>query len=215
MLRVVREVGIHLEHEVVAALERPPKPRHVRCSQAHLPRAAQDVHPRTGRDHPVHNLRGAVRRSVVDNEHFEPRILFQHILDETRDVLAFVVCRDDDQGALRREPALASVRKSRAVTHPFLTSTGWLRESPTTRAKSPSLVVFELASVPSEPRVLPGVAGVYDALAAIGTWRRPKTGHWTQLTHALSRSPRDTNNPAARSSTATARATNVVIIPLR
>ena len=49
---------------------------------------------------------GSVGRPVVDDQDLEPRVLREHRLDQPRDVLALVVGRDDDEGALDSERAL-------------------------------------------------------------------------------------------------------------
>ena len=100
MRRIVREVGVHLEHEVVVALERPAKAGEVRGAQSHLSRALEDVHARVRRHDRVDDRRRAVRRPVVDDQDLESRILAQHRLDQPGDVLALVVRRDDDERAL-------------------------------------------------------------------------------------------------------------------
>ena len=103
----MREVGVHLEDEVVAVLERPLEPGDVRPSQAILRHPVQHVHPRLVRRELVGQLPGAVGRVVVHHQDLEARVLQQDRGDDLREVLALVVGGDDDERALRH-PASAA-----------------------------------------------------------------------------------------------------------
>ena len=66
--RVVREVGVHLEHEVGARRERALESREVGPPEPFLRRAVQDLDRLELRGQPVGDLAGAVRRAVVHDQ---------------------------------------------------------------------------------------------------------------------------------------------------
>jgi hypothetical protein len=101
MRRVVREVGVHLEDEVILPLESPPETGDVRRPKAELLGAPKNVNARVRRDNPVDDLPCSVGRPVVYNEDLEARILGQHRLGQASDVFSLVVRRDDDERAFR------------------------------------------------------------------------------------------------------------------
>ena len=98
VLRIVRQVGVHLADEVVVgrrcARRKPsrydtPRPRWpVRCSTLH---AARIRHAEL-----VGDLAGAVRRLIVEHHHRDAGNRHQ-IRDEDRQVVLLVVGRDEDQ----------------------------------------------------------------------------------------------------------------------
>src|SRR5438874_2430203 len=94
---------------IVAAFEPPAKSGQVRRAEPQLFRPAKHVHAAVRAADVFHDLAGPVGRAVVDNEDVEPRVLRQHRLDESRDILALVVGGHDDKGAPRVERALVAV----------------------------------------------------------------------------------------------------------
>ena len=101
MRRVVREVGVHLEDEIVLPLESPPETGHVRGPEAELFGAPKNVNARVRRDDSVDDFPCSVGRPVVHNEDLEAGILGQHGLGQASDVFSLVVRRDDDERAFR------------------------------------------------------------------------------------------------------------------
>ena len=101
VLRVVREIRVHLEHEAVVVFQRPGEAGEVGASQAVLRLPMQDVHARIAGGEFVGHRTGAVRRSVVDDEDVERRVLRQDRRNDLRQVLALVVRRYNDQRPFR------------------------------------------------------------------------------------------------------------------
>ena len=97
MARVVGEVGVHLEHVLVVALQRPLEPGDVGRAKAHLARAMEDVDSGVGARELIGDHAGPVGRVVVDDQHVEPRVLLQNLRHDLGQVHRFVVRRDDDQ----------------------------------------------------------------------------------------------------------------------
>src|SRR5512138_2407469 len=102
MRRVVREVRVHLEEPVVAALETPAEAGDVGGAEPQLPCPMHHMDAAGLGREPVGDFAGAVRRCVVDDEHLEALILLEHERDDARQVLALVVCGNDHQPALAR-----------------------------------------------------------------------------------------------------------------
>ena len=104
----MREVAVHLEHELRVRLERPGEAGEVGAPDALLRRPMEDVEPlELGRE-PVGDLAGAVGRAVVDHEHAVPRRV-EHLTErphERLDVLPLVVGRHADDGAGRHDGSL-------------------------------------------------------------------------------------------------------------
>src|SRR5204863_8553749 len=94
---VVGEIGVHLEHRLVVALERPPKARHVRGSEAQFSRAVHHVHPWVGRGELVGERAGSVRGVVVHDQNVSRKILGEDPAQELDQVLPLVVGRNDDE----------------------------------------------------------------------------------------------------------------------
>ena len=96
--RVVREVGVHLEHVVVVARERPGKALEVGGAQAALARAMQDAYAAWEfLRQPLRDLAGAVWRVVVHHQHFEVVGLAKNGGDDRLEVFPLVVRGQDDQ----------------------------------------------------------------------------------------------------------------------
>src|SRR5712671_5281153 len=101
-LRIVRKIGVHLEHQVVLSLEGPSKPGDVRGSKTKLRRPVNDVNGGVvGRD-AVDDRPSSVGRSVVHYQDFERWILRENRGDQSCNIEALVVGRDDDQRAIRQ-----------------------------------------------------------------------------------------------------------------
>src|SRR5690606_37388071 len=95
----VGEVRIHLEEVRVAAFEAPAEALEVRGAEPELAAPVEHVDPWVFCGEAVCDLAGAVRRCVVDDEDVEPRGLREDHGDETGQVLALVVGRNNDQAA--------------------------------------------------------------------------------------------------------------------
>ncbi len=94
------EVGVGLEDEVVAALERPGEPRQIGPSQARLLFTVEHVDPRIGGRELVRQLAGAVRGAVVHHQDLQAGVLGQDLGDDPGKVLALVVGRENHQEAV-------------------------------------------------------------------------------------------------------------------
>ena len=100
---IVREVGVHLEDVLVIALERPAEAGDVGGAQAHLPApAGGGERASSAAMMLVDDLPRPVRRAVVDDQHVERRILREDRRNQAGNVVAFVVGRDDHEGAIRQ-----------------------------------------------------------------------------------------------------------------
>ncbi len=102
---IVGEIGVHLEGQVVAVIDRPMEPGNVRGPEAQLAGPMDDVDPRVRGRQLVGERAGPVRGAVVDDEHLEPRVLRQDLRDDGGQIVALVVGRDDDQCALSHRPS--------------------------------------------------------------------------------------------------------------
>ena len=103
ILGIVRQVGVHLADEVDVGLgDRLLQAVDVGASEPALAGAVHDLHPARVLDRQrVGNRPGAIRRSVVDDQHPEARVR-EHAAREQRQILALVVGRDDDEDGRRR-----------------------------------------------------------------------------------------------------------------
>ena len=99
LVRIVREVCIHLEHNIVPVGKRIAKPGHVRRAKAHFLCAFHHVNERILLRCTPGKRTGPVGGTVVDNKDLDPFGLAQHFREEPQDVLRFVVCRDDDENS--------------------------------------------------------------------------------------------------------------------
>ena len=115
------EIGIHLEHEVEAMLERPAEAGNVGPPQPLLGSPVQAVNPRLPGSHLIGQLAGAIGRGVVHHQDLDPRILEQDRRNDLGQILRLVVGRDDDEDTLRHWPpsalneAAPSQARSRAM----------------------------------------------------------------------------------------------------
>src|SRR5262245_60965579 len=92
---VVREVGVHLEHELGAVRERVAEPVPVRRAESELPRAPDQVDARRLRLPRLHESRGPVGRAVVHHQHVQSVREPQQALQQRIDVVTLVVGGDD------------------------------------------------------------------------------------------------------------------------
>ena len=97
MRRIVGEIGIHLEDEVVALTQSPLESSNVCGAEAHLVWPLEDIHPRLVLHDTIDDLASAVRRTIIDDENLEAIILLEDGTNEARDVLALVVRRNNDE----------------------------------------------------------------------------------------------------------------------
>src|SRR5690606_34759278 len=95
--RVMREIRVHLEDEVVAALQRPFEACEVRGAQPKLGRTVDHVHTLLRLHYLVDYRTRTVRRPVVHHQYLQPLILLQNSLRKACDVLALVVGGNDYQ----------------------------------------------------------------------------------------------------------------------
>ncbi len=110
----MREIAVHLEHELRSVRESPAETGDVRGAEPLLGRAVEHADPRKLGRQPVREFPGAVRRPVVDHkdavageiEHLPERA--QHRVE----VVEFVVCGEADDGAhgvILPEPMIVGV----------------------------------------------------------------------------------------------------------
>ena len=102
-MRVVREVAVHLEHELGAVVERASEPGEIRRPEPFLARPVEHVDVAELGCELVRHRSGAVGRAVVDHEH--ARAFREHAAERAQhrlDVLALVVGRQADGRAHRR-----------------------------------------------------------------------------------------------------------------
>ena len=98
VLRIVGEVGIHLEDIVIVALQRPAESGHVGRSKAELAAPFDQVQPlRELLLQVLDRSGGAVRRAVVDDQDVIAAFQVEDGPDDLGDVLDLVVGRDDDE----------------------------------------------------------------------------------------------------------------------
>ena len=94
---VMGEVGVHLQHQAGAGLERPVESGDVGGAEAFLARAAQDLDLLVPGREPLGDLPGAVGRVVVDDQHpARGRHLGQDRLDDRLDIRRLVVGREHE-----------------------------------------------------------------------------------------------------------------------
>src|SRR5262245_47259377 len=97
--RIMREIRVHLESHVVAALERKTKTLDVRGAEPELRRAMQHMNAPVTRRYRIRELSCPVRRCVVHDEHIRARYDVEDRAEERSEVVALVVCgRDDERG---------------------------------------------------------------------------------------------------------------------
>ena len=98
VVRVMAEVGVHLEDIVVAVLQSPFETGDVCCSKSLFASALDDEEP-SGEllcHETLNNIASAVRASVVDNEYVECLFQSEHRTDYLLDVLLLIVSWDND-----------------------------------------------------------------------------------------------------------------------
>ena len=97
-LRIVRQVRVHLADEIGVALRSPreSRPGTIGRGRARRCRCITDTRPGCVRGELVGERARAVRRAIVDDQHPRARMR-EHAADDQRQVLAFVVRRDEDE----------------------------------------------------------------------------------------------------------------------
>lgn len=101
MRGIVAEIRIHLEKDVVGALQSPAKSRYVSSAETEFSAPVQHMHTRLPGGNLVGKGSGAVRRPVIDYQHFQAVVLRQHLRDQARKVVALVVGGNNDEGVLQ------------------------------------------------------------------------------------------------------------------
>ena len=96
---IMAEIGVHLEDEIMPSRERKSKSSYVCGAKPHLLGALDDMYARLMHRDRFHDLTCPVRRAVVDDQDLEPFILLEDRSDETRDVFALIVGRDDNESS--------------------------------------------------------------------------------------------------------------------
>ncbi len=100
-LRLVRQVGIHLHHDVVVVLDGPVEPRLVGGPQTGLPGPTEHMDPAQLPACGFGDVGGAVGAVVVDHEHLGRRRHPTDALDDLGDVVGLVVGGHDHDRAHR------------------------------------------------------------------------------------------------------------------
>jgi hypothetical protein len=109
--RIVREVGVHLLHGIVASLQSPPEAGDVRGAQAHLARPLQEADLALP---PGPMLADAIERAVpaavVHEQHVGERRVLADAGEQLVDVFHLVVGGNDDQRQRRAGHSSSSPR---------------------------------------------------------------------------------------------------------
>ncbi len=95
--RVVREVGVHLEDQVVVPLEGPAEAIEIGAPEAELARPVHHVDPFVPLGDAVGEGAGAVRGGVVDHQDVRVREDLEDSVEEGRQIVSLVVGRGDDE----------------------------------------------------------------------------------------------------------------------
>ena len=104
----MRTVGIHLDEDVVAALEPPGEAGEVGLAEPLLARAMQDVDVVVMGSEVVGKIARAIRRVVVGDEHMRIGDRQPQSLDDSGEALRFVVRRNDDEDASGHRSSLCA-----------------------------------------------------------------------------------------------------------
>ena len=91
------EVGIHLEDEVIALLQRPFETHDIGCTQTEFTRTLQDMQT-TGKlisHQALNNGSSTIRTSVIDNEDIKLLFETEDSTDDFLDVFLLIICRND------------------------------------------------------------------------------------------------------------------------
>ena len=92
----MREIGVHLEDEVVPVLQRPLESGNIGCAKTLLPRALDYKQPFRELSHQCFDDGcGPVRGSVVNDQDVILSFQAENFADDSLDVLLLVICRDD------------------------------------------------------------------------------------------------------------------------
>jgi hypothetical protein len=119
---IVREVGVHLDDDVVPAAEPVREAGPVRHAEAGLVQLRQyfDL-PQFRGDH-LGQIRGAIGASVVDDQDVSVSYRGAHLAEDIGDVLGLEVGRDDDQRPHTRAPAVARPAQTARAGDGFMTA---------------------------------------------------------------------------------------------
>jgi hypothetical protein len=93
VIRIVREIGVHLQHPVRAELDGAPETRDAGQAAPPILRAMQQMYPRIGGRAFPDDTPGAVRRIVVDDQRLPFRSLRENRVEQRPDVLGLIVGR--------------------------------------------------------------------------------------------------------------------------
>ena len=90
---IVAEVGVHLKHILIVALQSPTESGDIRRAQAQLAAALHQKQPagKLLRHQTFHNAGSAVWRTVVDDEYVKRLLQAKHRPDDLLDVLLFII----------------------------------------------------------------------------------------------------------------------------
>ncbi len=105
------EIGIHVQHQVIAVLEGVFHPSDDRGPQAKFSLSVQAVQAGFGFCSLVAPRAGAVGGIVVDNQDVHLRGDFPNGIDEQRQILDFVVGRNRDERALGADFGIGGARR--------------------------------------------------------------------------------------------------------
>ena len=107
--RVVREVGVHLDHVPAPRAQRVLEARHVGAAEAGLARPVEDLDVVARGRQRVGDLAGPVGRAVVDHQHADARAARRSTrVHERLEVLGLVVGGEDDPGRHERRVGYAT-----------------------------------------------------------------------------------------------------------
>ena len=125
VLGIVRQVGVHLADEVDVGLrDRLLQAVDIRAAEPALAGAVHDLDAAGILDRQrIGDRAGAVRRSIVDDQHAETGVR-EHAAREQRQVVALVVGRDDDEDGRRRSVTIEDGSRAPASAAAETISTG-------------------------------------------------------------------------------------------
>ena len=92
--RIVGEIGIHLDHEVVIAIQCPFESMDIGCAQSEFTLSAFEIHASRILGHlPAHLVGCAVGRSVIDHKKIKTIGKSHDCVDHPADVFDFIIGR--------------------------------------------------------------------------------------------------------------------------
>ncbi len=96
----MREVSIHLEEYIVAALQSPAKAGEVGSAKPKLSGSVDHVDPWLALRDLFCDFAGSVGRSIINYENFESGILRENGRHKTGEIVSLIIRRYDDQGVV-------------------------------------------------------------------------------------------------------------------